>query len=402
MNQTKSYTVLITDGDSRAALAITRALGKRGHKVIVGHHKERSLASSSKYSHKHITYKNPADDVMDFVTSLQEVIFKENIDILIPVTDVTTLPIMQHRTELPTSCKTPFSDFDTLMKAADKLGITNLAESIGVEAPKSTIINDPSELNKIKEHILFPIVIKPSRSRVRHEGGWIYTSVSYADNEIELQDQLSALPIQAYPVLLQERIIGPGIGVFLCCQNGNPIAAFSHKRIREKPPSGGVSVLRESIPVDPIAFESASKLLKALNWNGVAMVEFKLDNRDMRPKLMEINGRFWGSLQLAIDSGVDFPSILISTLDDTATSPVFTYETGIKSRWLWGDIDALLLRLIKPSEKLKLPPGADGRITSLMKFMKLWEKNMRYEVLSLDDIKPWLYECRCRAPLLKR
>jgi len=402
MNQNKLYTILITDGDSRAALAITRALGKKGHKVIVGHHKERSLASSSRYCHKHITYKSPADDVMEFITSLRGVIIQESIDVLIPVTDVTTLPIMQYRSELPETCKTPFSDFATLMKAADKLGITELAESIGVDAPHTIMIDEASKLNEIKKGLSFPVVIKPSRSRVRHEGGWIYTSVSYADDMTELQSQLIALPTQAYPVLLQERIIGSGVGVFLCCQNGDPIAAFSHRRLREKPPSGGVSVLRESIPVDPIALESAKKLLKALKWNGVAMVEFKLDNRDMRPKLMEINGRFWGSLQLAIDSGVDFPSILISTLDDNENNtPVFTYKTGIKSRWLWGDIDALLLRLIKPSAELKLPPGADGRLMSIMKFMKLWEKNMRYEVLSLDDIKPWLYECRGRVPFLK-
>lgn len=39
------------------------------------------------------------------------------------------------------------------------------------------------------------------------------------------------------------------------------------------------------------------------------MVEWKVDLRDGRPKLMEINPRFWGSLELAVRSGVNFPSL---------------------------------------------------------------------------------------------
>jgi len=80
--------------------------------------------------------------------------------------------------------------------------------------------------------------------------------------------------------LIQERILGPGCGVFVLLSNSEVRALFGHRRLREKPPSGGVSVLRESVLLNPMMKEYALRLLKRLNWHGVAMVEFKCDSRD--------------------------------------------------------------------------------------------------------------------------
>jgi len=155
-------------------------------------------------------------------------------------------------------------------------------------------------------------------------------------------------------------------------------------------------VLRESMPLQPQLKEYSERLLKALNWQGIAMVEFKQDRKSGRFMLMEINGRFWGSLQLAIDAGVNFPVLLTLSAIGQKIVPVNDYKIGVKSRWFWGDVDALLLRLFKSAKELQLPPGSPGRLKTLFQFLKLKEKNTRYEVLDRDDIKPWLYETRCR------
>ena len=138
----------------------------------------------------------------------------------------------------------------------------------------------------------------------------------------------------------------------MCYQHGRLVAEFSHRRIREKPPSGGVSVLCESVPVVPQAKQYAQALLDALRWEGVAMVEFKMDMADQSLKLIEINGRFWGSLQLAIDAGVDFPALLVQTLADEPMPVIDSYRVGVRSRWLMGDFDALLMRLFKREDEL--------------------------------------------------
>jgi hypothetical protein len=129
--------------------------------------------------------------------------------------------------------------------------------------------------------------------------------VHHAADRSQLEKAPGVLPPSAYPLILQQRIVGPGTGIFLLLWDGRVRAVFAHRRLREKPPAGGVSVYRESIVADPALVERSRRLLARLHWQGVAMVEFKIDAFTGTPYLMEINGRFWGSLQLAIDAGID-------------------------------------------------------------------------------------------------
>lgn len=383
--------ILVTDGNSRPALAICRSLGRKGYKIIVGHSSTYSLASASKYCSEKCIYPDPATQPEEFIHFICDYIEYKKIDILLPVTDISTLPLTENVNLLPSHCVLPFADFDSVKRAADKVGIIKLAQSLGVDVPESQVISSALDLDIKHTNFVFPVVIKPAKSRVMTETGWLYTSVTYADSEEDLKRQLSALDTRVFPVLIQERIHGPGLGIFMCYQHGKPVAAFSHKRIREKPPSGGVSVLRESTDLDPVALDFSERLLNKLNWHGVAMVEFKVDTRDSRPKLMEINGRFWGSLQLAIDSGVDFPALLAQSVHSDIT-PDYTYKSGVLSRWFWGDFDALLLRMIKSKDALQLPPDSPGKLRYFVDFIKLWRAGQHYEVLRLSDIKPWLFE----------
>jgi predicted ATP-grasp superfamily ATP-dependent carboligase len=191
-----------------------------------------------------------------------------------------------------------------------------------------------------------------------------------------------------FPVLIQERIVGPGVGVFVCCDGPAVLATFSHRRIREKPPSGGVSVLCESALVDPVAKTHAISLLEAMGWRGVAMVEFKQNLADGSLRLMEINGRFWGSLQLAIDAGVDFPALAVDVALGNKRAPLENYHVGTRSRWLWGDVDAMLALLFRSRRQLNLPDSHPGRWRTLLSFLQPW--GTRYELERADDPRPAL------------
>jgi predicted ATP-grasp superfamily ATP-dependent carboligase len=81
-----------------------------------------------------------------------------------------------------------------------------------------------------------------------------------------------------------------------------------HRRLRETPPSGGPSSCAVSIFENDLK-SAGIKLLDHLQWHGVAMAEFKRDAKSSQLYLLEINPKFWGSLDLALDSGVDFPAL---------------------------------------------------------------------------------------------
>ncbi|MFZ5621043.1 MAG: ATP-grasp domain-containing protein [Pseudomonadota bacterium] len=384
--------ILVTDGDSRAALAITRSLGRAGHQIIVGSKRIRSLAGASTYCAAPICYPDPdryGEAFMDFIA---DYVAHEKIDVLLPVTDITTLTIGANRSRIPEHCALPFPDIETVRAAADKEATMALAHRLGVDTPCSVTVESSTDIRSVEHGLSFPLVVKPFKSRVETANGWIYTAVTYAHDDAELSRILGELDPRAFPVMLQEKIVGPGIGIFICTRRGRILAAFSHRRLREKPPSGGVSVLRESVALDPLALDFAERLLRELAWTGVAMVEFKQDRRDGRPKLMEINGRFWGSLQLAIDAGVDFPRLLVDSLVNPNLEPVLTYRVGVRTRWLWGDIDALFIRLFRSGKGLDLAPGAPSRGRYLLEFLKSFGPITRLEVERVRDPGPAIYE----------
>jgi predicted ATP-grasp superfamily ATP-dependent carboligase len=386
--------ILITDGDSRSALAATRSLGRRGHDVFTAATRATSLAGVSRHSHGSFQYPDPSADSEGFVRAVCEFAAREKLDLVIPMTEITTLLLTGERARLPAGCRIPFPEQGLIDRASDKAAVMALARECGVPIPATTVVANVDEARAAAASLSWPIVIKPARSRVRVNSSWLSTGVEYAADATDLIRRLEALDPAVFPILLQERIAGPGVGVFACYDRGASVAQFSHRRLREKPPSGGVSVLRESAPLDPVAAEHAHRLLRALGWHGVAMVEFKQDSRDGSLRLMEINARFWGSLQLAIDAGVDFPALLAELGLGREVTPVASYANGVRSRWLWGDFDVLLAVLFRPRARLFLPPNYPGRLRSLWEFLKFWSPGLNYEVERWDDPRPGLLEAR--------
>src|SRR6185503_9660028 len=174
---------------------------------------------------------------------------------------------------------------------------------------------------------------------------------THVSNAVECRRVLAALPTAAFPVLLQRRVSGVGEGFFALRWGGRTVSMFAHRRLREKPPAGGVSVYRESIALDDGLMGPGLRLLEALGWNGVAMIECKREEATGRQVIMEVNGRFWGSLQLAIDAGVDFPSLLVRCAAGETVPFSADYRVGVRSRWFWGDVDHLYLRLRNGSRR---------------------------------------------------
>ena len=388
--------VLITDGDTRQALAATRSLGRAGHSVVVVADRLPCLAGVSRFASAAEACPSGTMEPGCFGATISTLARAQRIDVVLPMTEISTLLLTRERGLLPPNCSLPFPSYEAVRLASNKADVLELASGVGIPFPVTRIVRSVTDAPAIGDSPAFPVVVKPACSRVLTPTGWISNSVSYAANPAELGSLLSSLPPESYPVLLQERIQGPGVGIFLLFDRGRTVAQFSHRRVREKPPSGGVSVLCESAPIDQTVTSQAEALLQRLEWHGPAMVEFKRDARDGALRLMEINGRFWGSLQLAIDAGVDFPALLLDVAKGMAPARVPSYRSGARSRWLAGDLDALLLTLLKGRNQLKLPAGHPGKLLSLWNFLHLWGRDTRYEVERWDDLRPAALEWRRR------
>lgn len=273
------------------------------------------------------------------------------------------------------------------MRLADKGKLMRLAAELGVQFPRTVFVDEPCsfDLASVRE---FPVVLKPRLSKIDLGNTWISTSVAVARNESELADFLHSRPeFRDHAFMLQEFVPGTGAGVFALYDNGREVATFAHKRLREKPPSGGVSVLSESAVPSPLALQMSRKLLGAVGWHGVAMVEMRV-TPDGQPYLMEVNTRLWGSLQLAIDAGVDFPWLLyqVSTGQPVAESQPFT--AGKRLRWWLGDLDSLYLYL----RDLRIPLLA--KLRRIAAFLTPDLGRTRHEVFRWNDPAPAWHELK--------
>lgn len=384
--------VLITDGEQRAALAIVRSLGGAGALPFVASRSGESLAGASRFAIADEPILDPLADPATFVEDLARVVERRSIEVLLPVTEAALRPVLQSRTAFP-GVEIPFPSSDTFARASDKRQMAELATELGIPVPRQRILNTAADLGSLApDGLRYPLVLKPAVSVGRDQGAGVKLSVGYAADRDQLSRRVDALPAAAFPLLLQERIVGPGVGVFLLRWDGRVLARFAHRRLREKPPSGGVSVYRESIPLPEPATRHAERLLEAIDWQGVAMVEFKYSMDKDIPYLMEVNGRFWGSLQLAVDAGVDFPRLLLEAAVGQAPGPIIEGRPGERLRWLLGDLDHLLIRLRTSADDPTLPPDAPGRLSAIGQFLVPWRPGERWEVLRPRDPRPFFRE----------
>jgi len=146
-------------------------------------------------------------------------------------------------------------------------------------------------------------------------------------------------------LIVQDYVEGEGCGFFAITKDsGQPLASFCHRRLREYPISGGPSTLCESI-FDATLVELGNRVLRRLNWRGIAMVEFRHDRRRQKYNFLEINPRFWGSLPLAIHCGINFPVYQVQLALGLTPQVNRDYPVGRKMRFLIQDFCAVMNQL---------------------------------------------------------
>ena len=380
--------VLVLDANQRSALAIIRSLGRHNVEIVAGDHIANSLGGASRYAAASVRYSNPAVLPYQFAREISDIVGHKGIDTIFPATDLTTM-LLVSQSNLPKNVHLAAARPESYEALTDKGRLIELAGRLGVPIPETRMARTRGAILEAARGLGFPVVIKPARSRYLKRDQVISTGVEIARSPDELSRVVQSLTwLEDIPCLVQRFVAGHGAGIFALYGTSGPIAWFAHRRIREKPPSGGVSVLCESAPVDPTMQSAAAKLLSAVNWTGVAMVEFRVAE-DGTAYLMEVNGRFWGSLQLSIDSGIDFPWLLYQTIHGVPFTLPRPYAVGKRLRWLLGDLDSLLIALRRNPSNI----GQKMRIMNafVRSFLDL---RCRQEILRLSDPRPGLRETR--------
>lgn len=350
-----SKKVLVLDADLAPALAVVRSLARHGLEIDVASHAENPLAGYSRHARSRLRYPDPMQAPLPFIDWLNSHASGSAYDLIIPVTERTAVPLFRHRDQagnLPVALPAN----ESLDIALDKAKTVNLASQLGVPVPQSWLIEQLESLDPLKQTLAYPVVIKPARSMGSADQGIVQLGVDYAFGESELVAKVTHA-LRFGQVILQEYFRGQGVGIELIANHGKIEYAFQHLRLHELPLTGGGSSLRKSVAVEPELLEASQKLMAALNWHGVAMVEFKWNPDTRQFRLMEINGRFWGSLPLAVSAGADFPAMLHELLTQGRISPRPPARLNMIGRKLGSDIFwyEQVLRRNAPEKLVTLP-----------------------------------------------
>jgi predicted ATP-grasp superfamily ATP-dependent carboligase len=303
------------------------------------------------------------------IASLAELARQEPGALILPMSDATTLMISANRDALlQAGAKLVMPAHGDVVHAADKNYTTKIAQSLGIATPRSIVVSSAAEARSCATSLPFPVVVKP-RSSEEQEGSGASQSTGrplYARDADEFQRAYDELSKRATSVLVQEFVPGGGTGYFALMRNGEIRVEFAHRRIRDVHPTGSGSAVRASIKPDPKLREASHAILKALNWHGVAMVEFRR-RPDGEFVFLEVNGRFWNSLPLACYAGADFPAAVAEIAEQGDCAPILDYRVGVRCRWLSGDFRHLLA--VWRGAPQGYPAEFPGRLSTFLKVL---------------------------------
>ena len=331
--------VLVSQSGMKHSLGLMRHLRRAGHMVtgISSGEGWRNRARWSWYTSETVVANQKCGAA--WLAEMKLLLKDREHPIYIPVGFPVNEYASRFTEELRPLCGLAVPSLEAFELARDKLKMAETALRLGVGTPHTLGVKSRNEATKLAATLNYPAVIKG-----RFEtGGQRILAVVHSPGEFTTEYQrlcdTFCLGDHELPII-QEFIPGTGWGFFAFYQNGKCRRVFMHRRVREIPATGGCSTCAESVN-DPALEAAGRRLLDDLNWNGVAMAEFRRDSRDGSYKLMEINPKFWGSLELALASGADFADDYVRAAcgEELPERTSSDYRCGVRYSWPFdGDI----------------------------------------------------------------
>lgn len=387
--------VLVTGCDQPTPLSVVRSLGRAGLKVLSAGVHPQSLCFSSKYTAGKWVYPSHFKNKTAFIKNILEAVDRHRIGLVFPASESTLVVLDEFRDEIEKKTKLAAPSSDSIGWAIDKVKTHALAQKIGVPVPRTFTVDSIEGALKVAEEIGYPFIVKRRGNHLyKYLGTNLDLKVAYISSRDVLLGMLARISKEDDFPIIQEYFGGIGICVSAVMDGEVPLCLFQYKRTRESPITGGVSALRESMPLDPRLRDYTVHLLRAMRYKGVAMVEFKYNEAKDAFTLMEVNPRIQTSTALALHAGADIPYIVYNLFAHDKKMKVDSYRVGVKCQSLRLDLEAvehylrgMTEREFLAGERALLP--SKGKV--LFDFLKASGPWVKGDIASLDDPSPgWI------------
>jgi predicted ATP-grasp superfamily ATP-dependent carboligase len=348
---TQQGTCIVVGVETQIGLAIIRELGRAGVRVIALSHDARALGLRSRHV-QHAELIEPRSPAL--LLRLRALGERFGDCSLIMVSEANLQWLQQHRDELGPFIHPALPPAEALAVVLDKRRTLAQAAQLGIEVPLTEEPLSLADVERIAATFPFPAVLKwkdPGAVSARlARQGLPLLKAEYVYSATELRDAAARYtPLGCWP-LVQQYCRGQGLGQFFFVHQGQIIQRFQHLRVAEWPPEGGFSSVCDALPLAQHAHlqQQSEQLLQVIGWEGVAMVEYRLDPDSGKAVLMEINGRFWGSFPLAVHCGAGFAWLSHRAALGLPLTPISVPRTGVRCRMVLTELKRLHRLLLQP------------------------------------------------------
>jgi predicted ATP-grasp superfamily ATP-dependent carboligase len=385
------YDILILDASHKQSARSARNLGQAGLRVALGASVDEFTpphqlpAFRSKHAACSLVLPSYASETTAYVDRVIEFVREHRTPVVLPSGDASIAALAPRREELAqVGCTLAVAPDAVLEIANDKTRTLEIADKLGIAYPRSIHIDGPDDLPTAAAEFGFPFVLKPTISWTGKTDTRV-VPVEVIDSR-EALEATTLFQAAGASIIAQEWARGRREGVSLFLVKGEVLAHCGHVAHRTSPPMGGVSVMRESIAVPAEVLDASVRLVKAIGLEGPCEVEFRR-NAAGKPLLMEINARLAGTMENAIQSGVDFPLMTWQWASGQSVSRFDSYRTGVRTRWLHGDMRWLYENLDRNGR-----PDTVPRLRGFWLFASEFARTRHYDYIDFRDPGPAIVE----------
>jgi predicted ATP-grasp superfamily ATP-dependent carboligase len=393
MAAAEHYDILILDAGWRIATTITRSLGRAGLRVALAESATQYSAAhkppafSSRYCARTVDLPDYTSDPAPFIDAILAFVREHRVRVVLPVADSGIALLAPHRERFAEAgCTVAVAPDAALEIANDKTRTLEVADKLGIPYPKSVPVAGVEDLRTAQAQFGYPFVVKPTMSWTR-QGAERVAPVEVM-NEAEAVEATMRYLATGCEVIAQQLASGAREAISLFIENGEVLAYCGCVALRSTPPLGGVSAMRESIPVSKELLDMSVDLATAIGMEGACDVEYRRDAHG-NPLLMEINARLTGTLENSVRSGVNLPLMVWQWATGQPVEPARSYRTGVRTRWLAGDMRWLWDNMIQQGRPDTMP-----RTRGVWTFGWEFLRTRHYDFLDLRDMGPALASAR--------
>ena len=384
---------VIVLGAGYGALAVVKALGKQGIPVILMCTSWDDHACHSRFVSKHVLIPNPLDDSDGLLHLLME--SRENWDgaLLIPTLDEYVIFVSQNKVKLQERYVFTTQSWDIVGQIIDKNQLYPQAQKNNIPIPRFLLPDCIELLIQHQEEISYPCILKPSET---HKFDRLYGKKNFVVHDFQnLIELFTSTQKNGLEMMVSEIIPGDDSSIFTyrsyIDSQGDVLAEMCTQKVRQYPTGFGQGSVQKTTALIPEVREQALRLLRNLSYLGQSSVEFRLDHRDNKYKLMEINSRPGVAEWLLVKAGMNFPYITYLDLVENIRTPSQTYRQEFY--WIHNYWEAVNFLTSLKSGNL-----------NLKEFLKPYWKEKVFVVPFFDDPIHFLIETyfNCKRALKKR